>query len=164
MKRNTLYIIGGSLLGGIIIYIAINKAIKKNMIKKLYAELEGTTGKSEDKRIKDVLDGKKSATLADAFNPLFYRMAAKAKPGNPITREIAIAKAKAIHNAWGVFDDNEEQVYGALRGLPSKAAVSFVAFWYNKQHDSDLFSDLNYKLTDDEKKVAFGIVEKLRSI
>ena len=154
---------GSIKLGGVTIYLIINRQIKKAMIKNIYDEIEGSTGKREEARVENILNGKMSAKISDAFNPLFYRTLAKGR-GNPISKDVAIAKANQINNAWGVLGDNEEQIYGALRALPSKAAVSFVAFWYNKNHKSDLYSDINYKLSDDEKKIAFEIVEKLRSI
>jgi len=158
MNKRLAYI-GGSLVTGLIAYVIINRQIKKGMIKKIYAELDGKTGDREKKRIEKIKRGKLSAKRTDAFNPLFYRAIGE----NPIPKDLALAKAKAIHDAWGVFNDDEEKVYGALRGLPSKLAVSFVTYWYNKQYETDLYSDLNTKLSDDEKKVAFGIVDKLKS-
>ena len=163
MKRKKLYIIGGGVLTAIALYIGINRIVKAKMIDEIYEELNGTTGDREIRRIKRIMSGKMSAKLTDAFNPLFYRTMATRKIGNPIPKNEAIAKAKQINDAWGILGDDEEKVYGALRGLPSKASVSFVAFWYNKQHGSDLFADLNYKLSDNEKKIAFGIVERLKS-
>ena len=164
MKRTTLYQIGFGLFASVGLFIIINRAMKKKMLKQIYDELEGIVGDREKKRIEKIMNGTLSAKLSDAFNPLFYRTIATKQKGNPITRELAREKAKQIHTAWGTFDQDEEKNYGAFRSLPTKAAVSFVAFWYNKEYKSDLFSDINYKLSDDEKKTVFNIVQQKVSL
>lgn len=162
-RKNKILLLTG-ILSSIGIYVIINKAIKKNLKKKIYAALDGSTGKTEEKRINDIISGKKSATLSDAFNPKFFQtIAHKTGRGNPMDPKDAIKKANDIYNSWNFFDDDEEKVYGVLRSLASKLQVSFVTFWYNKKHGSDLYEDLNYKLSDEEKAIAFGIVRNLPS-
>ena len=165
MNRKELIYTGGSIVAATILYLVINNQIKKKLIKKIYAELDGTLGSSEKIRIEKILDGTAGATKADAFNPKFFQIVAKEQQkGNPMDPKIAIQFAKDIHSAFGFWNDNEEKITGALKSIGSKFKLSFVAFWYYKEYKQDLYSELNYRLSDDEKKVVFGIVEKLPSI
>jgi hypothetical protein len=77
------------------------------------------------------------------WNPLYWQN----KPANveytsPITEATARTYAKQIYDAFGIFNDNEEQVISVFRHLPSKAAGSFLAWVFAKQYNEDLLTFL----------------------
>lgn len=69
--------------------------------------------------------------------------------------------AKDIHDAWGLFNDDEDKVYGAFRALKDQVQVSQVAQkYYIKQH-INLIDDLRARMSSDEVGEILKIVNKL---
>ena len=55
-----------------------------------------------------------------------------------------------LWNATGFFNDDEEEIYGVLRAMPTKAAISFLAKRFDIQKGQDLYSYLDEYLNDEE--------------
>jgi hypothetical protein len=77
--------------------------------------------------------------------------------------KIATAKgyADTIYNAWSVFGDNEEQLYGVFRALKDQVAVSQIANQYYLARKINLIDDLIVRLSKEEVGVVQKIVDKL---
>lgn len=77
------------------------------------------------------------------WNPTFWR----SKPTNisytnPITESTARQMAKNIYDAFGWFNDNEEQAINVFKQLPSQAAGSFVSYAFQNEYNMDLLTFL----------------------
>jgi hypothetical protein len=71
--------------------------------------------------------------------------------------------AEAIHNAWGIFNDAEEKIYGVFRSLTYIPQVSQIAFYYFSEFGEDLAGDLISKLSKAELQTVYNIIQKLKS-
>ena len=164
MSRKAGYWIGGTLLTGVVTYILINRSIKENMLKEIYETLNGSAGDKEKDRITQIRNGKMSASVVDAFNPNFVlqmnKYGIKGGIGNTKAKELV----KDIYDAWGWIDDDEQQIYGAIRSSRTKLDLSRVSYWYYQEYKKDLQAELQKRLDDDEYKKVAHIVEKLPSI
>jgi len=81
-----------------------------------------------------------AASNPDSFwSPLFWKGLR-----NPIimTRSSAENIARTIYDAFGVFNDNEEQAVGALKNLKYQAQCSFLADVFFQMYGMDLITFL----------------------
>jgi len=78
-----------------------------------------------------------------------------------LTINAAQLAAKTIWDAWGIFNDNEEQVYGVFRSLKTQAQVSEVAQLYYDTYHEDLLESLKNRLSESEFSVIAKMVNKL---
>lgn len=91
------------------------------------------------------------------WSPDYY----KRKGGLLLKKTPTESLAKSIWNAKGFFNDNEEQVYGALRQLPSKAALSFLSDVFFQLYQRDLYGFIKDMLSESEMVNVSKIVLKL---
>lgn len=66
--------------------------------------------------------------------------------------------AKKINNAWGNFNDDEEAVYAAFRGLRYQTQVSSLVDAYKKLYNKDLLTTLKSNLSDSEFNEVINII------
>lgn len=102
---------------------------------------------------------------SNAFDIRYWETIGK-KLGKPIYMlTVASAKgfAKDIKDAWGIFDDDENKIYGVFRALKDQVQVSQVAYqYYMAATDKiNLIDDLKSRLSSDEVGQALSIVKKL---
>ncbi|MCB9448695.1 MAG: hypothetical protein H6585_10160 [Flavobacteriales bacterium] len=99
-------------------------------------------------------------TESDAFDIYYWQKAPK-QVGKSIIRltdDAAKANAKKIYDAWGWWDDDEDQVYGVFRSLKDKVQVSQVAYWYYKAHEINLIDDIRSRMSQSEVAKVMEIV------
>lgn len=114
-KRGILIASGATILGGIGIYVVVNRANKKKMIDAINKVLDsdkGVTGTAED------------VAEEDAFNPTFYKKIPKAVI---LTAAAGDAMAKRLKDDIGTFTDDEEDIIKALTAIRTKAKLSFIS-------------------------------------
>ena len=117
----------------------------------------GLQDSPEDKKNQTSID---AAGKSNAFNPTYWRTATGQKSllgGNPTVSAVA----DMIKNAWGTFNDNEEQVYAAFRYARSKTMVSQLADSYRQKFGVDLFQDLKKRLSEKEMATVTNYVNAL---
>ena len=94
----------------------------------------------------------------DAFNPNYYQ-----NTRLTITHNSAKIKADELEDAFGVFNDDEQQVYRVLQSIKSADDMSLVSKYYSIRHGSSMVDDMSYYLDDeDEAKRMWEIVKHLR--
>ena len=86
------------------------------------------------------------------WSPLYYKeVSKKGLKTTYLTSAGATMLAKQIKNAWGgLLNDNEEQVYGALKMINSWVKLSQVAEKYYLLYGEDLGREIKARLSDDE--------------
>lgn len=94
------------------------------------------------------------------FNPAYYKQAGSG--ALLVTKAVALQLAKELYDAHGFFNDDEEQVYGALRQLKAKTQLSWVADVFYQQYKQDLYTYLRSFLDDSEMKIVNGIATNLK--
>jgi hypothetical protein len=113
----------------------------------------------------DKEDKENEAALNNLFNqaawsPNFYRTN---QPAGIlyITPSSADKIAKLIEDAWSIWGDDEEQVYGALRSIPDQVALSQVSASYLKLFRTDLITDIKSRMSEAEELEVASIVNRL---
>ena len=135
-NKATPWIVGGLVIGiPLLAYFGIYRPIMKKL-----GIIEGADGKALTK----VVDQMKGAGF---WSPSWY----KQNGGDTITDEEASIFAEKINDSFGVFNDDEEQIYGVFATLGSKGNISKVAEAYSiKYNFRDLYTDLEDYLNTDE--------------
>lgn len=76
-----------------------------------------------------------------------------------VTVRTAQEICEKINDAFGVFNDDEEKIYGVFRNdIASKSILSFVCQIYYETYYKDLYNELKYKLSDTEFLTLLKIV------
>lgn len=147
-KTKTALLIGGGLLVGFILLKYAN--LSKGIFQKI--------GLLDTQEEKDVKDYKTTQDYRKAFEPSYYKSAPAAM--KQLSQAQLSALAKTIRGAFGFFNDNEEQIYGALRQVPTKADMSRLSEAYFNLYREDLYGALEDKLNDsDEMGMVINIVK-----
>lgn len=93
----------------------------------------GITESAADKANKD------AGLTQSAWNANFW-----SKFGSPpIDNRTAESVCDSIYSAFGIFQDDYDTVLGVLRSLDTKAQVSYVTWYFNKEYNADLYAFLN---------------------
>lgn len=66
--------------------------------------------------------------------------------------------ARNIENAWGIFNDDEEQVYAQFRAIRFQSQVSSIVDAYKKLYNADLQNTLKSNLSSSEFAVITNII------
>lgn len=66
--------------------------------------------------------------------------------------------ARNIENAWGTFNDDEEQVYAQFRAIRFQSQVSSIVDAYKKLYNADLQNTLKSNLSSSEFAVITNII------
>lgn len=101
--------------------------------------IDTAESKQEDKIIDKLKKGK-------FWNPSWYQ----SHGGVTITDRVADQWAKKIKDSFGTWNDNEEQIYSVFSQLRSKGNVSKVAEAYYRLYSTDLITELDDRMGDDE--------------
>lgn len=149
MKKVTYQYIGAALITATIVYSIIQRGIKKKEIGKIHDILDkdvGAAGGFDDLK-------------RTALNPSYYTniISQGIKPRALKASELK-AYGKQIKDAWGIFDDDENAVYGAFRGMASKFQVSQVASFYGKAYKEGLFDKIKSKMGPSEQETVYKII------
>lgn len=118
-------------------------------------ETVGLKDSAQDKANKKAIA---KVTNGAFWSPSYYRGVGR---HFNLTDKAAKIAADRIHDAWGVFNDDEEEVIGVIRALRSKAHISKVAHFYLAVHKTDLFGDLKSNLSDSELAIIAQWVDRL---
>lgn len=96
---------------------------------------------------------------SEYFNPNLYK-----KTGYNLSvilpEDSAKLYAKQIFNAWGIINDDEEQVYDVFRKIPNKITISQVSDMYSKMYKADLLGELIYRMSKTELAFIYRIIDK----
>jgi len=101
----------------------------------------------------------------DYWSPNFYKQSYKTwpVPGKAMTL-LTLASGQsyaiAIWDAFGVFNDNENNVYAIFRAIKYKSQISFVADLFYKKYQRDLYQFLKDKLSSAELGTVLTITNK----
>ena len=93
------------------------------------------------------------------FSPNYWKNKKNAKV---LTTSSARALAKNLYDASGVFNDNEEAVYGVFRQLNYKTQVSWLSYIFYKQYGEDMLQYLKSFMNNDELATLKQITDKLK--
>lgn len=108
----------------------------------------------EEKQKNEALSAMQNADFWD-FNSFLATVPEGANLFTTATTDIYVEK---LWDATGVFNDNEEEIYGVFRAMPTKAAISFLAKRFFMKKGQDLYSYLDEYLWDSEMLVVANIV------
>lgn len=137
---------------GIIKSFQEHKTDKQKSIAERASEISVAKEKAVSKDVKNIV------SKTTYFKPTYYKNSGSM---NLISQLEAKQAAENIHDAWGIMNDDEEQIYGVFRSLTSKEQVSQVAEAYNKAFNKDLAGDLMSRLSKAELKVIYDITDAL---
>lgn len=128
------------------------------VIKPLFEYL-GFKESKEDKEAEENIQNFKG------WDPNYYqKISADKIKTTYITSAGAEKVAKDIEDAWGTFNDSEEQVYGALRLLKNQVQLSQVAHKYWLLFKVDLGREIKARLSDDEFSEVVKIITKFPKV
>lgn len=100
-----------------------------------------------------------SSSKDSAFSPTYYKNVIGA---HLVTRATAQQLAKKIYDADDLTDDDENDVYAALRQLQYKTQVSWLADVFNQMYQQDLYGYMRSFLDDNEMNVVHAIVNQMK--
>ena len=93
-----------------------------------------------------------------AFDPKFLN--AVPKVSGIFNAATGKALAEKLYDAHGLFNDNEDKVYGVFKQCKAKSDVSTIAYYFNCMYSKDLHSYLDF-LDQAEKTKIQDIIEVL---
>lgn len=141
-----LLLIGGLFVAG---YFVIKPLLEKLGLKE----------SAEDKAIKEKLKEQEFKLNIWGGIPSLTKAAGKNKTIKVLTVNGADFYAKEINKAFGLFNDNEEQVFGVFRNLRFKSQVASIVTAYFKLYKKDLLNELRGKLSESELNTIISIIE-----
>lgn len=83
---------------------------------------------------------------ADYWNPQYWNTGS----AHILTQSSASTLAKQIHDAIGIFTDDESSIMAVFHALAYKTQISFLAYTFQNKYKEDLFYTLKQNLTNDE--------------
>ena len=126
----------------------VGRSIQRN---KLYKQISAKIGVS-------------SANLSsydDWFDPNYYKdKTGKSENYATVNSSQLIKWADSINDAFGYWNDDEEQIYAVMRAVPDGVALSQLSELYGTRHESDLKEDINGLDKDEVVKVANILASK----
>ena len=95
------------------------------------------------------------------FDPDWYKQFLS--KGNPLILTESTSKqySETIYNAMGIFNDNENAVYGVFEQLKTKSQVSWLAKKFFEKYDISLLEYLRTYFNDSEMAKVAAIINKL---
>ena len=117
------------------------------------------------KESKDDKEAEANLQNFKGWDPNYYLAVSKAGTKTTYIKSADAEKiAKDIEDSWGVVNDSEEQIYGALRLLKNQVQLSQVAMKYWLLFKVDLARELKARLSDSEFTEIVKIVNKFPKI
>lgn len=98
----------------------------------------------------------------DYFNPKYFEQF-KNKDVLILKSDYANSLCDIIHNAKGLFNDDEDAVYSVFEKLKTKSQVSFLALRFNERYNASLKNYLKSFLNNSEMANVANIINKLPS-
>jgi hypothetical protein len=77
-----------------------------------------------------------------------------------LTQSGAAAYVDDLWNATGIFNDDEDMIYGVFRAMKTKSQVAALAKRFNQLKNKDLFGYLNEYLNDSELLKVKAIIDQ----
>lgn len=121
--------------------------------RKIFQSL-GLIEDKEDKKRNEALNTMQNADFWD-FNNFLPTVPEGANLFTTATTDLYVER---LWDATGFLNDNEEEIYGVFRAMPTKAAISFLAKRFFLKKNQDLYSYLDEYLWDSEMLVVAQIV------
>lgn len=98
----------------------------------------------------------------DYWNPNYLKQAGTGYNVYLMTEENMRTYAKRIYDAKGTFNDDEESIFAVFRLMKYKTQIAFLAFWFNKLYQKDLYTFLRDGVFNkDELATLLTITSKL---
>ena len=145
MKRKHYIGLGITLIATVGIYVAINRNRKKKLLGQINEILDkGTQTTGTTKDVKN----------DQAFSPTLYKTTGGAIPKKAKAESIA----KKIHDSIGTFYDNETDIVAAIKSVPTKTQLSYIANIFLSKYGQGLGSFIT-KYVDKEDNL-----EQIQSI
>jgi len=95
-------------------------------------------------------------SIESYFNPNFWRTG-----GQIITDSASHMLTGKIHNATGIFYDDEAEIISAFKILKYKNQISYLSYKYQERYGRDLLTDLQKNLNADELKPIYDHIKKI---
>lgn len=95
------------------------------------------------------------------FDPRYYKTYTP-KLHTLLPPSVALNKAVEINNAFGIFNDNEDALFGAFQNLEYKHQISQVAESFYNKYKKDLRNTLISKLSKSEVSRIVNIINSLK--
>lgn len=156
-NKKTLLIAGSMAIAGVWIGVAVfNKKRKRRSQKAVafFSELQ-----------RSIAPDSVGLVESNAFDMRYWENIGKKvkKPLYLLTATSAKGYAKDIHDAWGVFNDDEDKIKGVFRALKDQVQVSQVAYWYyqGSSEKINLIDELKSRLSKHEVGQILEIAKKL---
>jgi hypothetical protein len=109
----------------------------------------------DEQQLDDTVDtrNEQAQSIGSPWSPQFYKNAqAQGNSVKLVTSAYADQMAKQIWDSVGTFWDTPTQATGAIKTMPTQAALSFLADRFNQKYDRDLWNWLVFKFDTDEQK------------
>lgn len=134
------------------VYIGVRNRKRDHKAAVFFSELE-----------RFIAPGSVGLVESDAFNINYWQNLGKTLKKSYLMLKMAAADgyAKDIDSSWGVFDDDEDKIYGVFRALKDHVQVSQISDRYYKKKKINLIDDMRSRLSKDEVGEVLKIVNKL---
>lgn len=154
-KERMAIIVGVTILGVAVVGVTIWKF---NSIKNFALDLFGA-GKEDKKKEKELAKLKEKALKNEGWKLNYY-----ADHNNELTISATEAGklASSIYDGIDIISDDEEKIFAGLRGIQTKADLSYVCWQYYNKYKQDLFTQLTKNLNVSEQIEVFKLTNKLQ--
>ena len=157
LNRKMKITIGLSLVFGVGGFIAYRGIERRNIIKALLKELDSKNGGDifysygDLRDFKNVLNG----------NPYMSWVKNKTKGSDLIylTRNAITSKRKAIDNAFGVVNDDEDAIYNILNSVNDLFEIAQISQSYKEHYGKSLYAKLINDLLNSEQDKVYEILK-----
>ena len=110
---------------------------------------------------KETIENVKDLIASEYFNPNLYKQSNYGYAHLP-SNETVNGWAKQIHDSFGWFNDDEEEIYSVFRAMNNKLTISQVSDAYTQLYSSDLLGDLKQYLNERELSFLWNIIKQKR--
>ena len=122
--------------------------------------LKDTDAELASKKLQDKVEN--YAADKNYWSPRFYQNPPSGYVSMILTYQVSNSLAQSLDDAAGIFNDDESQIYAVFRSLKYKTQVSYLAYWFNKLYNKDLYQWLKGDvLNNEELQVVLKITEQL---
>jgi hypothetical protein len=172
-KLNTGIILNIALIGGLGLvaykladFLGIIKSKEQKAAEAAEAAL--TTGSTANPNILDLKNGSLALT-PNYLQTIYKKITADYKAKNKTAPKLSsfignypyTDLVKTMYEAKGMFNDNEDALYGVLNNLQTQLQISFLSNYFFKTYKKDLLSYiLSYTNTEERAKIYNTIINK----
>jgi hypothetical protein len=141
-----LLLFGGLLVGG---YFIIKPLLEKLGLKESAEDRQAKAKLREQERTFNIWGGVASIQKSAGKNKLITLLSVNG----------ANFYAKQIKQAFGIVNDNEEQIYNVFRAIRFKSQVASIVTAYSNLYKADLLTTLKSRLSESELNEIINIIE-----